>query len=58
MDAIKEDVIKMWDWAEREFDAEEVHRLRTDVIFAIHNLNQYINNEFKRKAMGKVSGVR
>jgi hypothetical protein len=53
MKEIKEDVIKMWDWAEGEFDPEEVHRLKTEVDFAINNLNRYINNEFKRKAMGK-----
>ena len=53
MEAIKEDVLKMWDWAEGEFDPEEVHRLKTEVEFAINNLNRYINNEFKRKAMGK-----
>jgi hypothetical protein len=53
MKEIKEDVLKMWDWAEGEFDTEEVHRLKTEVEFAINNLNRYINNEFKRKAMGK-----
>lgn len=53
MKEIKEDVLKMWDWAEGEFDPEEVHRLKTEVEFSINNLNRYINNEFKRKAMGK-----
>ena len=53
MKEIREDVLKMWDWAEGEFDPEEVHRLKTEVQFAINNLNRYINNEFKRKAMGK-----
>ena len=53
MKEIKEDVLKMWDWAGGEFDPEEVHRLKTEVEFAINNLNRYINNEFKRKAMGK-----
>ena len=53
MKEIKEDVLKMWDWAEGEFDTEEVHRLKTEVEFAINNLNRYINNEFKRKAMSK-----
>ena len=53
MDAIKEDVLKMWDWAEGEFNPEEVHRLRTEVEFAINNLNRYINAEFRKKAMGK-----
>ena len=53
MKEIKEDVLKMWDWAEGEFDPEEVHRLKTEVDFAINNINRYINNEFKRKAMGK-----
>jgi len=53
MKEIKEDVRKMWDWAEGEFNPEEVHRLKTEVEFAINNLNRYINNEFKRKAMGK-----
>ena len=53
MKEIREDVLKMWDWAEGEFDPEEVHRLKTEIEFAINNLNRYINNEFKRKAMGK-----
>ena len=53
MKEIKEDVLKMWDWAEGEFDPEEVYRLKTEVEFAINNLNRYINAEFKRKAMGK-----
>ena len=53
MTEIKEDVLKMWDWAEGEYNAEEVHRLRTEIEFAINNLNRYINHEFRKKAMGK-----
>ncbi len=53
MDEIKEDVLKYWTWAQEEFKGEDIDRLRFEVDSAITNLNRYINNEFRRKAMGK-----
>ena len=50
---IKEDVLKYWTWAQEEFKGEDIDRLRFEVDSAITNLNRYINNEFRRKAMGK-----
>ncbi|MDB4675024.1 hypothetical protein OAF04_05875 [Flavobacteriaceae bacterium] len=53
MDEIKEDVLKYWTWAQKEFKGEDIDRLRFEVESAVTNLNRYINNEFRRKAMGK-----
>ena len=53
MDEIKEDVLKYWTWAQEEFKGEDIDRLRFEVESAVTNLNRYINNEFRRKAMGK-----
>ena len=53
MDEIKEDVLKYWNWAQDEFKGEDIDRLRFEVESAVTNLNRYINNEFRRKAMGK-----
>jgi len=53
MDEIKEDVLKYWDWAQEEFKGEDIDRLRFEVESAVTNLNRHINNEFRRKAMGK-----
>ena len=53
MDEIKEDVLKYWNWAQDEFKGEDIDRLMFEVDSAITNLNRYINNEFRRKAMGK-----
>ena len=53
MDEIKEDVLKYWNWAQDEFKGEDIDRLRFEVDSAITNLNRHINNEFRRKAMGK-----
>lgn len=53
MNEIKEDVLKYWDWAQKEFEGEDIDRLRFEVESAVTNLNRYINNEFRRKAMGK-----
>ena len=53
MNEIKEDVLKYWDWAQEEFKGEDIDRLRFEVESAVTNLNRYINNEFRRKAMGK-----
>jgi hypothetical protein len=53
MNEIKEDVLKYWDWAQDEFKGEDIDRLRFEVESAVTNLNRYINNEFRRKAMGK-----
>jgi len=53
MDEIKEDVLKYWNWAQKEFEGEDIYRLMFEVDSAITNLNRYINNEFRRKAMGK-----
>ena len=50
---IKEDVLKYWTWAQEEFKGEDIDHLRFEVDSAITNLNRYINNEFRRKAMGK-----
>ena len=53
MNEIKEDVFQYWTWAQEEFKGEDIDRLRFEVDSAITNLNRYINNEFRRKAMGK-----
>ena len=53
MDEIKEDVLKYWTWAQEEFKGEDINRLMFEVDSAITNLNRHINNEFRRKAMGK-----
>ena len=53
MDEIKEDVLKYWTWAQQEFEGEDINRLMFEVESAVTNLNRYINNEFRRKAMGK-----
>jgi len=53
MDEIKEDVFQYWTWAQDEFKGEDIDRLRFEVDSAITNLNRHINNEFRRKAMGK-----
>ena len=53
MDEIKEDVLKYWNWAQDEFKGEDIDRLMFEVESAVTNLNRYINNEFRRKAMGK-----
>ena len=53
MDQIKYDVQLYWTWAKKEFEGEEIDRLLFEVESAITNLERYINNEFRRKAMGK-----
>ena len=53
MEQIKEDVMKYWNWAQDEFKGEDIDRLRFEVESAIINLNRYIDNEFRKKAMGK-----
>jgi len=53
MDEIKEDVFQYWTWAQAEFKGEDINRLMFEVDSAITNLNRHINNEFRRKAMGK-----
>ena len=55
MDEIKEDVLKYWNWAQDEFKGEDINRLMFEVDSAVTNLNRYINNEFRRKAMGKAN---
>ena len=55
MDEIKEDVLKYWNWAQEEFEGEDINRLRFEVESAVTNLNRHINNEFRRKAMGKAN---
>ena len=50
---IKEDVFQYWTWAQAEFKGEDINRLMFEVDSAITNLNRHINNEFRRKAMGK-----
>lgn len=53
MNQLKDDVQKFYAWARKEYEGEEIERLIFDVYSAITNLERYINNEFKRKAMGK-----
>ena len=53
MNEIKEDVFDYWTWAQEEFKGEDIDRLIFEVESAVTNLNRYINNEFRRKAMGK-----
>ena len=53
MKQLKEDVQKFYGWAQKEFKGEEIDRLLFEVQSSITNLERYINNEFKRKAMGK-----
>lgn len=53
MNEIKEDVLKYWTWAQKEFEGEDIDRLIFEVESAVTNLNRHINNEFRRKAMGK-----
>ena len=53
MEQIKKDVLKYWNWAQDEFKGEDIDRLRFEVESAIINLNRYIDNEFRKKAMGK-----
>lgn len=53
MDQLREDVQKFYGWAQKEYAGEEIDRLLFEVQSSITNLERYINNEFKRKAMGK-----
>lgn len=53
MEQLKDDVQKMYAWAQKEFQGEEIDRLIFEVHSAITNLERYINNEFRKKAMGK-----
>jgi len=53
MNQLKDDVHKFYAWARKEYEGEEIERLIFDVHSAITNLERHINNEFKRKAMGK-----
>lgn len=53
MDQIRDDFQLYWNWAKKEFEGEEIDRLLFEVESAITNLERYINNEFRRKAMGK-----
>lgn len=53
MEQLKDDVQKMYAWAQKEFEGEEIDRLIFEVHSAITNLERYINNEFRKKAMGK-----
>lgn len=53
MEQLKDDVQKMYAWAQKEFEGEEIDRLIFEVHSAITNLQRYINNEFRKKAMGK-----
>jgi len=58
MDEIKDDVLKYWTWAQKEFEGEDIDHLLFEVQASITNLNRYINAEFKRKALGKNNGLR
>lgn len=53
MEQLKDDVQKMYAWAQKEFEGEEIDRLIFELHSAITNLERYINNEFRKKAMGK-----
>ena len=53
MEQLKEDVQQFYGWAQKEFKGEEIDRLLFEVQSAITNLERYINNESRRKAMGK-----
>lgn len=53
MNQLKDDVQKMYAWAQKEFEGEEIDRLVFEVQSSITNLERYINNEFRKKAMGK-----
>ena len=53
MNQLKDDVQKMYAWAQKEYAGEEIDRLLFEVESAITNLERYINNEFRKKAMGK-----
>jgi len=58
MDEIKDEVLKYWTWAQKEFEGEDIDRLLFEVQSSIINLNRYINAEFKKKALGKDNGLR
>ncbi len=53
MNQLKDDVQKFYGWAQKEFEGEEIDRLLFEVQSSITNLERYINNEFRKKAMGK-----
>jgi hypothetical protein len=53
MKQLKDDVQKYYGWAQEEYAGEEIDRLLFEVQSSITNLERYINNEFRRKAMGK-----
>ena len=53
MEQLREDVQQFYGWAQKEFQGEEINRLLFEVQSSITNLERYINNEFRRKAMGK-----
>ena len=53
MKQLKEDVQKYYAWAQEEYAGEEINRLLFEVQSSITNLERYINNEFRKKAMGK-----
>lgn len=58
MKEIKEDVLEFWEWGRKNYPGEEIEFLLWKVESSINNLNRYINNEFKRQAMGKNDGLR
>jgi len=58
MHEIKDDVLKYWEWARKEFESEEIEFYFFEVQSSIKQLNRYINNEFKAKALGKDNGLR
>jgi len=53
MEQLREDVQNFYGWAQKEFEGEEIDRLLFEVKSSIANLERYINNEFRKKAMGK-----
>ncbi len=53
MDQLREDVQKFYGWAQKEYAGEEIDRLLFEVQSSITNLERYINNEFRKKALGK-----
>jgi len=53
MEQLREDVQKFYGWAQKEYAGEEIDRLLFEVKSSIANLERYINNEFRKKAMGK-----
>ena len=58
MEQLREDVQKFYGWAQQEFEGEEIDRLLFEVQSSITNLERYINNEFRKKAMGKTRTIK